>query len=127
MKEQFKHDFWDNFLSGMSTGTLTAGFVMAFIGIAISLLVQATTRDPNDSRSPVHFDWKFFFNDNTIRIIRSIALSILVIFVSLRFAKNLIGTEASMFYALCIGLGIDKATDWIIKARDKFFPPQNKN
>lgn len=104
-----KKDFFDAFLAGMSAGTLLAGFAFAIIGVALSLLLDTTTRNPMSERSPVVFSWQFFWSDNFLRIIKSIVTTILVIFISLRFAKNIIGADATPFYAFGVGFGLDKA------------------
>lgn len=92
----------------MSVDQFCAAFVFTLIGVALSLLFNAATRDPNSETSPIEWSWEFFWNDNKMRIIKSVLLGLLVIFVSLRFTKEIFGRELSMFFALMIGLSLDK-------------------
>lgn len=104
-------DFWAAFLSGMSTGVLMAGFAFALIGVLLNALLKTAKRDPLASNSPVEFSWGYFWNDNVKRFFKSGLTTIIVIFLSLRFFKELTGggTELSMLYCFGIGFSIDAA------------------
>lgn len=104
-------EFWAAFLNGMPLGVLFAGFLFAIIGVSLNALLKTTKRDPLSERTPTDFSWRFFWNDNVKRLLKSAATTILVIFVSLRFFKELTGagSELSMFYCLGVGFGIDVA------------------
>jgi hypothetical protein len=103
--------FMQQFLGGISPGMLAAGFVFALLGVALSLLLNTTKRDPLAARTPVEFSWSFFWSDNSVRIYRSAATALIVIFLSLRFSKELIGSELTMLYSFGIGFGLDKAIE----------------
>ena len=107
-KPSLFQDTMSIFLEGLSPAQLIAGFIMAYIGIAISLLIEALTRDPLNTRTPITFSWNFLWCDNARRLYQSAALTALVVFVSLRFADRFIGEKFSMFYALTVGLGLDQ-------------------
>lgn len=107
MNKSIIQEVLDNFLSGISPGTFIAGFLMAVIGIAFSALVGTTKRDVNSERTPFHFSWKFFFNDNSIRLVKSVLTALIAIFLSFRFAQEFIGQKFSMFYAFLVGFGLD--------------------
>jgi hypothetical protein len=98
------------FVLGNYDLTTFSGFLFfALIGLLINLLVNANKRDQNTTDSPVKFKWWFLFKDNWKRII----LSILLIYISIRFFKELTHLDLNMFYSLCIGLGWDKLSEFI--------------
>jgi hypothetical protein len=91
------------------------GFLFfALVGVLISLLWQANTRDQNTTDSPVKFKWWFLLKDNWKRIISSI----LLIYVTIRFFKELTHLDLNMFLSLCIGLGWDKLSEFIKSKTD---------
>ena len=104
-------DFWAAFLNGMPLGVLFAGFIFALLGVLLNALLKTASRDPMASRTPVEFSWKFFWNDNVKRFINSGLTTLVVIFLSLRFFKELTGVEDSISMVYCFGVGfaIDKA------------------
>lgn len=110
-------DFWGAFLNGMPLGILFAAFLFALIGVWLRALLTTAKRDPLKDRSPVEFSWKFFFNDNVKRFVKSGVTTLIVIFLSIRFFKELTGTgdELLMLYSLGVGFGIDKAIDALRK------------
>lgn len=112
MKEEIKYsEFWAAFLNGIPVGVLIAGFVFAFLGVLLNALLKTAKRDPMTSGSPVQFSWKFWWNDNVKRFLKSALTTIIVIFISLRFFKELTGagSELSMIYCFSIGFSIDLA------------------
>jgi len=111
-------DFWAAFLNGIPLGVLFAGFAFALLGVLLNALLKASSRDPNDSRTPMQFSWRFFWSDNVKRFINSGLTTLITIFLSLRFFKELTGLEdsISMIYCFGVGFGIDKA---IMKLKKK--------
>lgn len=114
-------DFWAAFLNGMPLGVLFAGFAFALLGVALNALLKAAKRDPMSSNSPVEFSWKFFWNDNVKRFLRSSITTIIVIFLSLRFFREItgVGGEISMLYCFGVGYGIDLAIAKLISKASK--------
>ena len=104
-------DFWAAFLNGIPIGSLVAAFCFALLGVLLNALLKTAKRDPLTDVSPVQFSWSFFWNDNVKRFLKSGLTTLIVIFVSLRFFKELtgVGTELSMMYAFGIGFSIDRA------------------
>ena len=104
-------DFWAAFLNGMPLGVLFAGFVFALLGVLLNALLKASARNPLSDRTPVEFSWKFFWSDNVKRFINSGLTTLIAIFLSLRFFKELTGVEdsISMIYCFGVGFAIDKA------------------
>jgi hypothetical protein len=104
-------DFWAAFLNGMSLGTLFAGFAFALLGVLLNALLKTTKRSPLSERTPIDFSWQFFWNDNVKRFFKSGLTTIIVIFLSLRFFKELTGggDAISMLYCFGVGFGLDMA------------------
>lgn len=104
-------DFWAAFLNGIPVGALVAAFVFALLGVLLNALLKTAKRDPLTDKSPVQFSWSFFWNDNVKRFLKSALITLIVIFVSIRFFKELTGAgnELSMLYAFGVGFGIDRA------------------
>lgn len=111
--------FLDYITGGMSVDQFCAAFVFTLIGVALSLFLDASKRNPVSVNSPIEWSWQYFWNDNLKRILRVVFTSILVIFVSLRFTKELFGREISMFFAFVIGLSLDQVQVFIRKAKYK--------
>jgi len=111
MNETKYPDFWAAFLNGMPLGVLFAGFVFALMGVLLNALLKSNNRDPLNSRTPVEFSWGFFWNDNVRRLLKSALTTVIVIFLSLRFFKELTGggDAISMLYCFGVGFAIDKA------------------
>lgn len=111
MKQTKNPDFWAAFLAGIPIGVLVAGFVFALLGVLLNALLKTAKRDPMTASSPVAFSWTFFWNDNVKRFLKSGLTTLIVIFISLRFFKELVGggTELSMLYCFGVGFSIDRA------------------
>ena len=105
------NEFMEYVLGGMTLGKFGAAFFFSLLGVFLSLLLSTTKRDPLSERTPTKFNWKFLWSDNAIRLYKSTITTLIVIFLSIRFAKEHVGEEASMIYSLSIGLGIDKAIE----------------
>ena len=106
MDNSFLNRVISSFLDGMSPDKLVAGFFYALIGVFISMLIDGATRDPMKSGTPIHWSWRVFFCDKVPRFLRAVALTLLIIFVSIRFMDKILG-EFSMLYSLLIGWGFD--------------------
>ena len=75
----------------------------AGIGVLLSLLLNANQRSVNNNNMQMAFCWKFLFTSNYKRIL----ISFLLILVSIRFSKQLIGLEQNAFSSFVIGLCSD--------------------
>jgi hypothetical protein len=80
-----------------------AEWFFAILGITLSLLIGVATRKPLSETSPVHFSFSFFWSDNMRRIL----VTVLSVFVTLRFANDIIGVDISLWGSLGIGLSHD--------------------
>lgn len=123
MKQIFKEAF-EIFLEGLTPAGWIAAFMMALVGIAFRLLIGSSKRDPYSERTPYKFSWTFLISDNAIRIYKSIAVSAIALFLSLRFAENFIGKTLgpkwTMFYALLIGMCLDFVVERWKQIRENF-------
>jgi hypothetical protein len=81
----------------------------AGIGIIVSLLWHAATRDASAPSTPYKFDFLFLLKDNWKRIL----LSCLEVYIVLVFFKEFTGLELSRFWCLAIGLSLDKISQLI--------------
>lgn len=75
----------------------------AGVGVLLSLLLHANQRAINNNNMQMAFCWKFLFTSNYKRIL----ISFLLILVSIRFSKQLIGLEQNAFSSFVIGLCSD--------------------
>ncbi|MCF6184237.1 MAG: hypothetical protein L3J56_06365 [Bacteroidales bacterium] len=90
------------------------GLFFLFLGIAVSILLHANTRDIHSSRTPLHFSYKVLFSDNSKRIMLSVLLSL----IAYRFADNFFEIKDNMYLAFLIGFSFDK-TAQVFKDRFK--------
>jgi len=81
------------------------GLFFLFLGIFVSLLINAVTRDPHSPRSPITFSYRYLFSDNAKRLFLSVLLSLIMY----RFSGNLFNMEDNMYVAFLIGFGFDKS------------------
>lgn len=79
-------------------------YFFAIVGVLISLLLHGANRDVKEPSTPNNFSFLFLLKDNWKRIV----LNLLVIFVTIRFFKELTGFELSLFFCLGIGFSYDK-------------------
>jgi len=91
----------------------TVGLFFLFLGIIISVLLHANTRNIQSGRTPVHFSYRFLLSDNAKRILLSVLLSLVIY----RFAGNVINFKDNMYAAFLIGYSFDKIVQLF---KDKF-------
>jgi hypothetical protein len=109
-----KQEFLTYLLGEGSGGQFLAAIVYGFVGAFLSLLLGTTKRDPLSDRSPEAFSWAFLWSDNSKRVYRSV----LFILLTIRFSRELLGSEITMYLALLIGLGVDQLAErWKNKVR----------
>lgn len=91
--------------------TYLAAFFFAMIGVAIILLLKSKKRDKTSVNTPFEFSLKFLILDN----LKEILLGFLLIIIALRFSVEYAGVELTMWYALAVGLGLQKISGYISK------------
>lgn len=95
--------------------TYLAALLFALIGAFIVLLLKSRTRDRLSPNTPSQFSYKFLAWDN----LREIILALLLISLALRFSIEYAGEELTMYYALGVGFGIQKISNWITNIEQK--------
>lgn len=91
--------------------TYLAAFLFAMFGVAIILLLKSNKRNKTSLNTPFNFSLKFLVLDN----LKEIVLGFLLIIIALRFSIEYAGVELTMWYALGVGLGIQKLSGFISK------------
>ncbi len=91
----------------------SVGLFFLFVGIALSLLLDANKRNINSSRTPIHFSYRFLFSDNVRRLFLSVILSLILY----RFSGIVLPGTDTMFTAFVIGFSFDKISQFF---KDKF-------
>lgn len=102
---------------GLGNGEIAASFVFAILGLVLMTAIniqKGIERNPNTANT---FKWEHFGVSTAIRIFLSLVITLIVIFLSIRFVQELTGKTVSMFYALGVGLFIDRATQLLTKKR----------
>lgn len=89
--------------SGYTLGQFASFFGWALVGAYILVQSGINNRDPNSSRTPTEFSWKFWFRDNA----RRVAFNGVLILVAIRFSKEITGKDINEFWAFVIGLSSD--------------------
>ena len=87
-------------------------FFFAILGVAISLLLHGANRDVKEVSTPNQFSLVFLIKDNWKRIV----LNLLIIFITIRFFKEITGFELSLFFCFVIGFSYDKLLQ-LLKSR----------
>jgi hypothetical protein len=85
---------------------IIVGGVFALLGLAVNRLISVRKAIKENPKTPSKFDLKYFITDNWT----SIVLSLLLLFVGLRFTQELLGVDITMWVAFGIGFGLDKLT-----------------
>lgn len=114
--------FWFYVLGTNDYAFLLANYFFAAIAIVVSLLLGVLDRDKSSPHTPFEFSWRFFFCDNNIRMFCSFLLSFLILFLTIRFTKELTGRDLSFPVSAGIGFGLDKLVQfWKDKKKEKSF------
>ena len=102
-------DILKNIFGAGSAAQIISTLFWAYLTAFTNLLYQANKRDPLSARTPYHFSLNFLWCDNAKRILRSVIL----IFIFIRFSKELLGVEITMYGAVIIGFSTDKLSQYI--------------
>ncbi|MEN2415545.1 hypothetical protein [Flavobacterium mesophilum] len=94
--------------------TYSAAFLFSMIGVLIILLLKSRKRNKTSLATPFRFSLRFLFLDN----LREIMLGFLLIVIALRFSVEYAGVELTMWYALGVGLALQKIAGSISKLEE---------
>ena len=98
-------------LGGIELIPFMVAVFYACIGATLNLLIHANTRDVGSSRTPDNFSYKFLIRDNWKRI----AISVILIFISIRFSQEILGQQLTTYLAFLIGFSVDRLAGLIKK------------
>ena len=97
--------------------TYMAALLFSLIGVAIILLLKSKKRNKTSTLTPYRFSGRFLLQDN----LKEIILGFFMILMALRFSIEYAGESLTMYYALGVGLSLQKVSGWIsnveLKAR----------
>lgn len=114
-------EFWNIFFGDMSFAYLVANFLFFFIGAIIHFSWKLRNREKSGRLVPKKFKLGFLIKDNILRWLGVI----LLIFVNIRFFKEIWGSPLTPFLALGLGYSIDSIIGNSKRtAEDKFKPMQ---
>ena len=91
-------------------------YLFAFLGVITMLMLDYLTRKKQSTRTPVNFSLIYLLKDNWARIL----LSMISVFIFLRFSLDILGLEPNMYVAYGIGLASDGLIEKLKNLRKKF-------
>lgn len=109
--------YFHHMTGGLPSGEIWAAVTFALLGLLLMTAINVRNGIVNNPYTADAFNWKHFGWGTTLRVILSGVITTIVIFLSIRFAQELIGKTLSMFYSLGVGLFIDRATQLLVKKR----------
>lgn len=96
---------------------IIVGIIFAIFGAILSLLLDSNTRNVDSCRTPKKYSYYFLIKDNSKRII----ITLILICVFMRFTKELLGIEPSIYWSFFIGFSSDKLSEYLKTIKKKFF------
>lgn len=96
-------EFWELVLGDLTSAKVCAYALFSVIGIVVHLGGEVKTRNKESKRTPKKFKGKFFVKDNLKRWI----VTVLLLFVLIRFYKEFTGQELVPFTALLLGFSAE--------------------
>ena len=106
--------FFNEFLGGLTTNQVIISFILAFAGLYLKWYFKSYVGVHYNAQTPYQFSWKYWLSDNVHRL-KGMVATIIILFISIRFPKELLGVEFSYLWAFIAGLGIDWITEVIKK------------
>lgn len=107
--------FWELIFGSNPWYWYAAAYVFALSGLFIRWAIKTNNGIKNNLDTPDWFDWKYWVKHNLVRSLKSIFVTIIVVFLCLRFASEWFGVVPSMVFAAGIGL----AFDWFLNVIKK--------
>lgn len=114
-------EFKELVLGTVSFQWYLAAFFFSFLALFVRWAVKTNNGIKFNLESPDTFSWKYWIENNLITKLKSIGLTVAVVFLCLRFASDWFGIVPSMAFAAGIGLAFDWVLDYI-KKRTKGSP-----
>jgi hypothetical protein len=91
----------------------------AYVGALLLVLISSNKK--NSRKEPFKFTWKNLWCDHTKRIIANL----IAIFIAIRFSRDILGADITMYMAFAIGLGIDGIIQ-LIQRKTSILPEKTK-
>lgn len=97
-----------------------AAFFFAALGLFLCWAWFTKKGIKNNPETPDKFSWSFWIENNLSPKLIIVATTLIVVFISLRFAPEIFNTAPTMFFAFLIGIGIDRVITVVKKLAEKF-------
>ena len=109
-------------LGDLTTVQVFAGFFFAFAGVLIKWWVASTQSVKLSPKTPDKFSLVYWISTSVHKLI-GIVVTIVIVFLTMRFASELLGQTFSYFYCLGVGLALDSIVEYISKKKFIPIPP----
>lgn len=109
------HVFMNSITGGVSAPVIAASIVFALMGLLLITLLNIQKGIKQNPNTASKFTWQDFGLDSFIRVFISMIITLIVIFISIRFSNEFFGTPLTMAWSFIVGLSIDKATIMITR------------
>ena len=119
------NEFLSEVLGGKSIPEYAAAIFFVLLGILGRLIYQATQRNQASPRTPINFQWSFLIKDNAMRLSSSVAWSLFVLVMALRFTEQVLHMPLSPFAAVTIGFAMDSLQEKFKEASRQILPFQD--
>lgn len=101
--KEFIHQVASLLFGTTNLAFLLAGFILAIMGVALNILMETSKRDKSSPRTPEKFSYKFLLIDNAKRLL----VTLIMIFISIRFFFEIYGINLNLFHCFVIGFCSD--------------------
>lgn len=93
-------------------GELTiVNYIIGFFFVLLALMFKWSVKTyrgvKHNAKTPHKFSWAYWFEHNFEPKVKSILSTIIVVYLSFRFAQDIVGTAFTYAIAISIGLSID--------------------
>lgn len=103
----------------LTTVILATSYIFAGIGIFLRWYWMYQRRGKPNPHTPHKFILSYWIRDNFVPAIVGIFATFILIFISLRFPKEIFGTAVSYMYAFMVGMSLDFVASKLKKLRIK--------
>lgn len=86
---------------------LVTAYIFSFAGMFLRWYQQYKDKGKPNPKTPRNFEWGYWFRDNLLPKLFGIFATIVILFISLRFPQELLGTVFSYAYAFGVGMSLD--------------------
>lgn len=94
---------------------LITAYVFAFAGMFLRWYWQYQVKGKPDPSTPQHFVLTYWLKDNLLPKLFGVLATLIILFVSLRFPQEVLGSAFSYFYAFTVGISLDYVSSLLKK------------